>query len=89
MANDRLWIWTALAGSIFGTAFVFYIHDTRIGLWSYGLFDKAVDYIRDKFNLTWLNQDADAWRKINPNLSAKIDQLEERIKQLEEFDKTK
>ena len=38
MFTDRLWIYTALAGSIFGAAFVAYFKDTHIGIWSYGKF---------------------------------------------------
>ena len=35
MASDRLWIYTALVGSLFGLAFSTYIKGTRIGLWAY------------------------------------------------------
>ena len=83
MATDRLWIYTGIAGSLFGAAFVFYIRDTRIGLWAYGKFDKTIDYFRDRYGWTWLNQDHDAWRKVHPKISAKFDQLEKRIKDLE------
>ena len=30
MATDRLWIYTALAGSLFGAAFLFWFKDTKI-----------------------------------------------------------
>jgi hypothetical protein len=33
MASDRLWIYTALVGSLFGLAFSTYFKSTRIGLW--------------------------------------------------------
>ena len=33
MFSDRLWIYTALAGSVFGAIFIAYISTTRIGLW--------------------------------------------------------
>ena len=33
MASDRLWIYTALAGSVAGTIFVTYMSTTRAGLW--------------------------------------------------------
>ena len=81
--SDTLWIYTAIIGSIFGAMFVKWIKDTRIGLWFYGKWDFVLDFIRDRYGWTWFNQDKDAWRKINPNISNKIDELETRIKQLE------
>ena len=42
-----------------------------------------LDYIRDRYGWTWFNQDADAWKKINPNIARKIDDLEKRINKLE------
>ena len=33
MASDRLWIYTAIVGSIFGWAFGTYFATTRLGLW--------------------------------------------------------
>ena len=52
MATDRLWIWTALAGSIFGALFIAYMKDTRIALWVYGKWDTLLDYVRNKFGWT-------------------------------------
>ena len=46
-------------------------------------FDKILDYLRDKYGLTWFDQPEDAWRKLSPKIAAKIDELEDRIKQLE------
>ena len=46
-------------------------------------FDKVLDHLRDKYNLTWFDQPADAWRKLSPKIAAKIDELEERINKLE------
>ena len=43
----------------------------------------TVDYFRDKYGWTWLNQDEDAWKKVNPKIAAKIEQLEMRIEDLE------
>ena len=33
MVSDRLWIWTAIAGSIFGALFIAYMRNTRIAVW--------------------------------------------------------
>ena len=83
MASDRLWIYTALAGSVFGAIFVAYISTTRIGLWGYAKVDRAIDYLVERWGLTWLEQPEDAWRKKYPKITKKIDDLESRIAKLE------
>ena len=83
MASDRLWIYTALAGSVFGAIFVAYISTTRIGLWCYAKVDLATDYLVNRWGLTWLQQPEDAWRKKYPYVTKKIDELERRLKEVE------
>ena len=83
MASDRLWIYTAIAGSIFGALFIAYMRDTRIALWVFGKWDTLLDTIRDRYGWKWFNQDPDAWKKVNPNIARKIDELENRIQNLE------
>ena len=63
MASDRLWIYTGIGGSIFGAVVLAYLSTTRVGLWGYSKFDKMVDYLVEKFGLTWLQQPEDAWRQ--------------------------
>ena len=84
MFENTLWIYTSIAGAMLGAACLFYIKDTRVGLWGYSQFDKVADYLRDRFGWTWLNQDPDAWKKVNPKIAAKIGELEERLIKLEE-----
>ena len=83
MATDRLWIYTALVGSLFGLAFSTYFKSTRIGLWMYGKFDLVADYLVERWGLTWLQQPTDAWRKKYPHVTKKIDELEGRLQKLE------
>ena len=83
MAGDRLWIYTAIAGSIFSALFIAYMRDTRIALWLFGKWDWLLDSIRDRYGWTWFNQDPDAWRKVNRNSARKIDELESRLKEIE------
>ena len=83
MATNRLWIYTALVGSLFGLAFSTYFKSTRIGLWLYAKFDMILDYLVERWGLTWLEQPTDAWRKKYPYVTKKIDELEERIAELE------
>ena len=63
MATNRLWIYTALVGSLFGLAFSTYFKGTRIGLWLYSKFDRGVDYLVERFGWTWLEQPEDAWER--------------------------
>ena len=87
MASDRLWIYTALVGSLFGLAFSTYIKGTRIGLWAYAKFDLAVDYLVQRWGWTWLQQPEDAWRKKYPYVTKKIDELERRLQEVEKLTK--
>jgi len=83
MASDRLWIYTALIGSLFGLAFSTYFKGTRLGLWLYAKFDMTIDFFVERYGWTWLEQPTDAWRKKYPHVTKKIDELEDRIKKLE------
>ena len=89
MASDRLWIYTALIGSIFGAIFVAYISTTRIGLWAYTKIDLMIDYLVERWGLTGLQQPEDAWRKKYPHITKKIDGLENRLQELEKWFKEK
>ena len=84
MASDRLWIYTGIAGSLFGAAFLFYFQSTRAGIWSYGWFDRILDYLVERWGLTWFEQPTDAWRAKYPHITKKLDELEKRITNLEE-----
>jgi hypothetical protein len=83
MFGDTLWIWTAIAGSLIGAAFLAYFKDTRAGIWAYAQLDKFLDSLVEKYGWTWLEQPTDAWRKKYPYVTKKIDELESRIKELE------
>ena len=83
MASNRLWIYTALAGSLIGLAFSTYFKSTRLGLWLYAKFDIALDFLVERYGWTWLEQPTDAWRKKYPHVTKKIDELEERLNKLE------
>ena len=51
MATDRLWIYTAIAGSLFGAAFLAWFQGTRIGLWAYRIFDNSTQTFNLIFQL--------------------------------------
>ena len=45
MADDRLWIYTGIAGALLGAAFLAYFKDTIMGLWMYSKFDSFLDFL--------------------------------------------
>ena len=81
MASDRLWIYTALAGSLFGAAFLAYFQGTRIGLWAYSWFDRILDYLVERWGWKWFEQPDDAWRQRYPKITAKIEVISPIIQQ--------
>jgi hypothetical protein len=54
-----------------------------MGLWGYRQFDKILDIIRDRYHIHALDQPEDAWRSKNPQIAAKLDELESRLSTLE------
>jgi len=87
MAGDRLWIYTAIAGSLLSAAFLFWFKDTRMATWGVAKFDRTLEYLVNRWGWTWLQNDPDAWRKKYPRITKKIDELEDRLADLEKFDK--
>ena len=83
MFSDRLWIYTALAGSGLGAIFIAYMSTTRIGLWFYAKVDLIIDFLVKRWGLTFLEQPEDAWKYKYPVIRRKIREIEERISKLE------
>ena len=83
MAGDRLWIYTAIGGSIIGLAFSTWFSTTRMALWLYARFDRGMDFLVERWGWTWLEQPENAWR------TQKIDDMEMRLKNLETKSNTK
>jgi len=84
---DNVWFWaiSSIASALLGAAALAYLKDSNIGLWGYKMFDTWLDTLRHKFNITALDQPADAWRSQEPEIAAKMDELEARIKRLEDL----
>lgn len=89
MFGDTLWIYTAIAGSIVGAAFLAWFRNTHMALYLMGKFDNLLDSLVDRFGWDWLQDDPEAWRKRYPKVTKKIDELELRIKTLENGTKAK
>ena len=83
MLGDTLWIYTAVAGSVIGAAFLAWFRNTHAALWLMSKFDGLLDYLIDRFGWDWLQDDPEAWRKRYPKVTAKIDDLEARLAKLE------
>lgn len=83
MFDDTLWIYTAIAGSILGAAFLAWFRNTHAALYLMSQFDRFLDYLAVRWGWTWLQDDPEAWRKRYPKVTKKIDDLELRIKVLE------
>ena len=83
MATDRLWIYTGIVGSIFGAITVAYLSTTRLGVWFYRKVDQFLDYLVKRRGVKWLEEPEDLWRKRNPVVAEKIDELEKKIRELE------
>jgi hypothetical protein len=83
MATNRLWIYTSIGGSIIGAVSLAYLSTTRAGLWFYSKVDNSMDFLVERYGWTWLEQPEDAWRKKYPKITAKIDAIEARLKELE------
>lgn len=81
--SDTLWIYTSIAGALLGAAFLAYFKETKAGLWSYAKLDQFLDYLVERWGLTWLEQPEDAWRKKYPKITKKIDAIEARLDKLE------
>ena len=82
---DTVWFWSlsTIASALLGAAVLAYIKDTKMGLWGYRQFDKILDIIRDRYHIHALDQPEDAWRSKNPQIAAKLDELESRLSTLE------
>ena len=83
MFSDRLWIYTALAGSVFGAIFIAYMSTTRIGLWFDAKVDLIIDFLVKRWGLTFLEQPEDSWKYKYPMIRRKISEIEKRISKLE------
>lgn len=81
--SDTLWIYTSILGALLGAAFLAYFKETHAGLWCYAKLDQFLDYLVERWGLTWFKQPENAWRKKYPYVTKKIDELENRIAELE------
>ena len=60
LLGDTLWIYTSIIGALLGAAFLTYFRNTRAGLWCYAKFDMLLDWLVERWGLTWFEQPLDA-----------------------------
>ena len=83
MFGDTLWIYTAIAGSLVGAAFLAWFRNTHAALWAMTKVDAFLDYLVDRFGWDFLQDDPEAWRKRYPKVTKKIDGLEASVADLQ------
>ena len=78
------WIISAIAGGILGNAVDSWFSETKLGIWFYGKVADTSDWAAKKLKLQTLSRE-EAWKKKHPNIAKKVDELNKRVKYLEEI----
>ena len=78
------WIISAIAGSILGNAVDSWFSETKLGIWFYGKVADISGWAAKKLKLQTLSRE-EAWKKKHPNIAKKVDELNKRVKYLEEI----
>jgi len=79
-----LWLISAIAGSILGSASDSWFADTKAGIWFYKKVDQVSGWVARKLNIQILAEE-ESWKKKHPNVAKKISDLENKVKYLEKI----
>ena len=81
-----MWFWliSAIAGSILGNAADSWFAETKLGIWFYKKVNDISSWSAKKLNIKVL-QDENKWKNKYPNVAKKMNDLEHRIKNLEQI----
>ena len=79
-----LWLISAIAGSILGSAVDSWFAETKCGIWFYRKVDQVSSWAARKLNIKILAKE-EAWKKKYPNVAEKISNLDNRLKTLEQL----
>ena len=60
-----------------------------MAFWAVGKFDTWMESIAKRYGWKWFQEPEDLWRKRYPRITKKIDDLEARLKHLEDIGTTK
>ena len=77
-----LWLISAIAGSIIGSATESWFRDTKLGIWFYNKVDQIYTWANKKYGLKLLTDEEDRMKKF-PQLSKRLETLESQIKQIQ------
>tara|TARA_B100001094_G_C17901106_1_gene656499 strand:- start:333 stop:584 length:252 start_codon:yes stop_codon:yes gene_type:complete len=73
---------SSITGSILGSAADSWFADTKAGIWFYKKVDQISGWAARKLNIKILAEE-DAWKKKYPNVAKKMDDLDNRLSELE------
>ena len=77
-----LWLISSITGSILGSAADSWFADTKAGIWFYKKVDQVSGWAARKLNIKILAEE-EAWKKKFPNVAKKMDDLDNRLSELE------
>ena len=82
--ENKMWFWllSSIAGSIIGSATESWFRDTKLGIWFYNKVDQLYTWASERYGIKILTDEEERMKKF-PQLSKKLNDLEERIKKLE------
>ena len=76
------WIISGIAGIVLGNAVDSCFSETKLGIWFYGKVADISGWAAKKLKLQTLSRE-ETWKKKYPNVAEKINNLENRVKALE------
>ena len=79
-----MWIWliSAIASSIIGSATESWFRDTKFGIWFYNKLDQIYTWANKRYGLKLLTDEEDRMKKF-PQLSKRLETLESQIKEIQ------
>ena len=73
---------SAIAGSIIGSATESWFRDTKMGVWFYAKMDSLYTWANKRYGLKLLTDEEERMKKF-PQLSKRLEALEEKVEELE------
>ena len=77
------WIVSSITGSILGSATSKWFEKTAMGRWFNRKMENIYNWAADRYGLEVLKSE-DKWRKKYPNIAKKMDDLEQRLQDIED-----
>lgn len=81
-----MWFWaiSSIAGSILGSASSAWFEKTAMGRWFYKKIENVYNWAAERYGFEILKAE-DKWRKKYPNVAKKMDELEQRLQEVEKW----